>query len=229
MPPHNQLFIIAGANGSGKTTLALEILSKDKNLVFINADEIAKKLNPQNIDLVKIQAGKTAINQIHKAIQTGQSLIWESTISGNFAKTIIKLAQENKYQISLLYVFVDNPQICIERIKVRSLKGGHTIPQADILRRYRRSKKNFFEIKETVDYWDLLYNGSSELFSVANNKQTNEIQKINFVQIFTQAVHDAIAENKSLGVPSVFCINGKTVYQLPNGEIVTKYDFKNHK
>jgi hypothetical protein len=56
-----------------------------------------------------------------------------------------------------------------------------------------------------------------------------DMTELDLLKICTQAVHDAIAENKSLGVPSVFCINGKTVYQLPNGEIVTKYDFKNHK
>ena len=33
------LYIIAGANGSGKSTLA-EVLLKEKNLVFLNADEI---------------------------------------------------------------------------------------------------------------------------------------------------------------------------------------------
>ena len=32
------LYIIAGANGSGKSTLA-EVLLKEKNLEFLNADE----------------------------------------------------------------------------------------------------------------------------------------------------------------------------------------------
>lgn len=48
-----QLFIIAGANGSGKTTLAKELL-QEYPLKFLNADEIAKEINPQNIEAVKI-------------------------------------------------------------------------------------------------------------------------------------------------------------------------------
>lgn len=43
------LFIIAGANGSGKTTLAKELL-QEFDLFFINADEIAKSINPDEMD-----------------------------------------------------------------------------------------------------------------------------------------------------------------------------------
>ena len=42
------LYIIAGANGSGKTTFALNF-AKFQNLTFINADEIAKEFDPNNI------------------------------------------------------------------------------------------------------------------------------------------------------------------------------------
>jgi predicted ABC-type ATPase len=51
------LYIIAGANGSGKTTFAKEF-SKNKNLNFINADEIAKELDSENLTKYKIKAGK---------------------------------------------------------------------------------------------------------------------------------------------------------------------------
>ena len=51
------LYIIAGANGSGKSTLA-EVLLKEKNLAFLNADEIAKEIAPNEINSVTISAGK---------------------------------------------------------------------------------------------------------------------------------------------------------------------------
>ena len=51
------LYIIAGANGSGKSTLAYHLLPV-KRLEFLNADEIAREINPEAIDKVKITAGK---------------------------------------------------------------------------------------------------------------------------------------------------------------------------
>lgn len=53
-----ELYIIGGANGSGKSTLAQRILAgkelTGENFIFINADEIARELNPKNVDKVKI-------------------------------------------------------------------------------------------------------------------------------------------------------------------------------
>jgi predicted ABC-type ATPase len=46
--------ILAGANGVGKTTLSQEILKEYEYSKFLNADEIAKEINPQNISKVKI-------------------------------------------------------------------------------------------------------------------------------------------------------------------------------
>ncbi|GMO61184.1 MAG: hypothetical protein Ta2D_07060 [Rickettsiales bacterium] len=50
-------------------------------------------------------------------------------------------------------------------------------------------------------------------------------KRINIQKIFREAVHDAIEENKRLGLPSVFCLNGKKIFQLPNGDVVMEYDF----
>jgi len=35
--------------------------------------------------------------------------------------------------------------------------------------------------------------------------------------------------NRLNGLPNVYSINGKIVYELPNGEIVNEYDFSKHK
>ena len=51
------LNIIAGANGSGKTTFALSF-AQFNQMSFVNADEIAKKLNPQDMEKEKVRAGR---------------------------------------------------------------------------------------------------------------------------------------------------------------------------
>jgi predicted ABC-type ATPase len=98
------LYLIAGANGSGKTTIARELLSEEK-LEFLNADEIAAKLDP-------------------------------------------------------------------DITKVRVSKGGHTVPDVDVLRRYLRGRRNFFDIvnSKLIDKWTLYYNGDETYSSVAQGK-----------------------------------------------------------
>jgi len=49
------LYIIAGANGSGKTTFALNYKELN-NLHFINADEIAKSYDPDDVSKHKVKS-----------------------------------------------------------------------------------------------------------------------------------------------------------------------------
>lgn len=39
------------------------------------------------------------------------------------------------------------------------------------------------------------------------------------------AVKKAQENNLKNGIPNVYCINGKIVFELPNGEFTTHYDF----
>lgn len=139
------LYIIAGANGSGKTTLASELLPSEK-LEFLNADEVAKEICPNNIESVKIKAGKIVLKRLDLLLNSGKSFAVETTLSGkNHIKTI-KKAKELDYQVVLVYSYLDNPDLCKNRIKIRVLNGGHNIPQEDVMRRFYRRKKNFWNI-----------------------------------------------------------------------------------
>lgn len=166
------LYIIAGANGSGKSTLASELLPSE-NLEFLNADDVAKEICPDNIESVKIKAGKIVLKRLESLFDSKKSFAIETTLSGkNHIKTI-KKAKELGYQVILIYSYLDNPILCENRIKIRVLNGGHNIPKEDIQRRFYRSKENFLNIyKDLVNEWNLFYNGSSEYILVAQSNQS---------------------------------------------------------
>ncbi len=123
------LYIIAGANGSGKSTLA-EVLLKEKNLVFLNADEIAKEIAPNAINSVQISAGKEYFKRLETFFKK------KSTLAGNNIIRIIEKAKKQGYEIILVYSFLSNCAMCIKRVKTRVQNGGHNVPDEDIIRRY---------------------------------------------------------------------------------------------
>lgn len=153
------LYIIAGANGSGKSTLA-EVLLKEKNLAFLNADEIAKEIVPNAINSVPISAGKEYFKRLAEFFKENLSFAVESTLSGNNITRIINKAESQNYKTILVYSFLQSCTACIKRVKTRVKNGGHDVPEEDIIRRYYKSLVKFWdEYRLQVDDWTLFYNG----------------------------------------------------------------------
>ena len=106
-------------------------------------------------------------------LNSQQSFAIETTLAGkNHIKTIQK-AKNLGYYIVLIYSYLDSPILCENRIKIRVLNGGHNIPKNDIIRRFYRSKENFWNTyKDLVDEWNLFYNGTSEYILVAQSSES---------------------------------------------------------
>ena len=163
----SRLYIIAGANGSGKSTIS-KVLLPTEGVAYVNPDDIARELCPKNPESAKIAAGRTALQKVASFLDRGVSFAIESTLSGSAYVNTIRRAKDLGYETSIIYTFVDSPEICIARIAARVKKGGHYIPDQDVRRRYARSTENFWrKYAPMVDYWTLLYNGDSQVVMVA--------------------------------------------------------------
>jgi predicted ABC-type ATPase len=183
------LYIIAGANGSGKSTLA-EVLLKERNLEFLNADEIAKEIAPDAINSVPISAGKIYFKRLDEYLKNNKSFAVESTLSGNNIIRIIKKAQKQSYKIILVYSFLPSCTTCIERVKKRVENGGHNVPEEDIIRRYYKSIIKFWgEYRFVVNEWIMFYNGyeyapvivsmgKKDNFDIINKEMQNKFNNI---------------------------------------------------
>jgi predicted ABC-type ATPase len=173
------LYIIAGANGSGKTTFAKEF-SKNLNLNFINADEIAKELDSKNLTKYKIKAGKLFFLRLKSNLQLHKSFVIETTLSGKYLVKYIEQAKQLKYRVVLIYLFLEEPEINIERIKNRVFNGGHYVSDKDVVRRFYRSKKLFCSLyKNIVSSWHIYYNSDEFFEKIADDKIILDIEKYN--------------------------------------------------
>lgn len=162
-----EVIIIGGANGSGKTTFA-KALEREYALTFINADEIAQEINPHDITSAKVKAGKLFLKRIDDHLNKSRNFIIESTLSGRSLLKWIEKIRNNGYYLTIIYFYLESPETCIERIKERTLKGGHFVPDEDVIRRFYRSKKNFWYLyKELADKWHLIFNSERQFAELA--------------------------------------------------------------
>lgn len=167
-PP--ELIIVAGANGSGKTTFA-KPFTAELGYQFLNADEITKELEDQGLPNAMIKAGRIFFVKLKNYIENRENFVVETTLSGSYINKVALKAKKNGFTVKIIYLFLDNPQLCIERVRTRVFKGGHDVPIEDIIRRYYRSKDNFWNnFTEIADDWKLYYNGEEGFQQVALGK-----------------------------------------------------------
>jgi predicted ABC-type ATPase len=144
------LTVIAGPNGSGKSTLtrSVEFEGRDR---LLDPDAIARGLNPQNPSAAAIAAGREVLKRTADYLNRGVSFAVETTLSGSGRVDLIRKAKSRGYEIHLLFVGLDSPERCVTRIRNRAARGGHSVPEADIRRRYVRSLANATEALRLAD------------------------------------------------------------------------------
>lgn len=164
------VIVVAGPNGSGKTTFAREYLRDSEVSEYISADAIAERLvsRPEDMDSVKIQAGRLFIQEIRGLIEAEKDFVVEVTLAGkSFARTISQLKHAG-YTVTIVFIFLKSPETSIVRIRNRVEAGGHHVPTEDVVRRFYRSKHNFwYTYRNLVDRWSLVYNSEAHPQEVA--------------------------------------------------------------
>ena len=160
MRSDKKIIIIAGPNGAGKTTFALEYLPKEVRCpVFVNADLIAAGISPLIPERAAFHAGRLMIEEIKRHTSSGESFAFETTLSGRTFAHMIPEWQRMGYNIKLVFLYLSDVKIAVERVKYRVEQGGHNIPEKIIRRRYEKGWRNFQSLyKHLVDAWILFDN-----------------------------------------------------------------------
>ncbi|MDR1676410.1 MAG: zeta toxin family protein [Tannerella sp.] len=175
------LYIISGCNGAGKTTASYTILPEMLGCKeFVNSDEIAKGLSPFNADniTVAVEASRIMYRRIRELIAAQKTFALETTLASRSIVKLLQGAQERGYYVTLLYFWLNTPDLAVERVRNRVAAGGHNVTESTIRRRYEAGIHNLFELYLPIcDFWMIADNSLSPLEVIAkgfkkNNKRT---------------------------------------------------------
>jgi predicted ABC-type ATPase len=150
-----QAVIIGGPNGAGKSTLAPQLLLDEFDIhTYVNADDIARALNPADMQSAAVAAGRAVHAELDRLRRERADFGLETTLSGTALRRTIGKFDREGYDIHLVYLWQPSAELALARISSRVRLGGHDIPAADVRRRITRSVRNFERIyRRLVSFW----------------------------------------------------------------------------
>ena len=163
------MYILSGCNGSGKTTASYSLLPELLDCVeFVNSDEFAKSLSPFNPDAAYVMASRLMLLKTHYLFSQRRDFSIETTLATRSLLNMVRSAQTMGYTVTVLYFWLNSPDLAVERVRARVSAGGHNIPEETIRRRYNVGLKYFFrDYAPLCDRWILCDNSQPPFREVA--------------------------------------------------------------
>ncbi len=144
--------LIAGANGAGKTTFARQVLRLQyPDAEFINADEIQREAvqfaHP-------VAAGRELLRRMGDLERRSASFAVETTLSSTLYASRLRDWAARGYRTTLHFIELPSADYAVQRVATRVAAGGHSVPEADIRRRFDRGLRLFGTLyKALPDRW----------------------------------------------------------------------------
>lgn len=86
------------------------------------------------------------LNRINELLLNNENFAFETTLATKSYRSKVTIAQEKGYKAMLLFFWLQDVDLAIERVKTRVQEGGHNIETDVIKRRYENGITNLFNI-----------------------------------------------------------------------------------
>jgi predicted ABC-type ATPase len=120
-------------------------------------------LSPLAPERAALSAARLTLAEFDRLAAERQDFAFESTLSGRTYVARLQQLKDAGYHIDIAYLSVASPRLALKRIAARVRQGGHTVPKADVLRRFDRSLVNFETVYSPLaDSWAIYENSGSK-------------------------------------------------------------------
>lgn len=164
-----KLYVISGCNGSGKTTASYTLLPDLLDCrEFVNSDEFAKSFSPFDPGAASVTASRYMLMKINYLLEREADFAVETTLATRSLLQIVMQAKQLGYETTVLYFWLNSPELAIQRVRDRVASGGHNIPDAVVRRRYVMGLQYLFNTYiPVIDRWILADNSKPPFQVVA--------------------------------------------------------------
>lgn len=102
----------------------------------------------------------------HQLLKTGETFSFETVFSHPSKLDFMKKAKQNGYKCYLYFAAVSSPDISVDRVRQRTLTGGHDVPEDKIRQRYTKTLNNLLKAMR-LSYKTYLFDNSKTMKLVA--------------------------------------------------------------
>jgi len=172
-----EFYLFGGPNGAGKTTIARRVLPALGCREYVNADAIASALSPFQPESVALQAGYLLMKRLRGLAKEGVDFGTESTLAARAWVPFLNECRNLGYGINVVFVWLPDVELAVNRVEARVLSGGHNIPEDTVRRRYLYGLLNFHSLYRPLsDSWKIYDNSRAEPMIVAQgNKDETQV------------------------------------------------------
>ena len=185
--------IVGGADGTGKSSL-MGVLKAERNDLGFIINENKITFENQGDDF---KAARIAISKIESFLKHGITFTQETTLSGHTVERTIIKAKNLNYDVRLFYVGLSSAKESIKRIKNRVEKGGHDIPQEDVIRRY---ETRFDSLIKLLPYCDEVnfYDNENRFDNIAEYRNGEIIYKSDYHPLWLTELQEQLNQDENL-------------------------------
>ncbi len=157
-----KIIVIAGCNGAGKSTIAPHLLRDAFGLKdFVNADIIAQGLSAFSPESVSFEAGRLMLKRLRDLAKKRKSFSFETTLATRFYANWLAELKTKGFEFHLVFLWLETPELALDRVQIRVKQGGHNIPEDVVYRRYFKGVRNFFALcKPLANSWTIYDNSN---------------------------------------------------------------------
>ena len=110
-------------------------------------------------------------------------------------KAIIKKAKDKGYKVTLVFFWLDTPELALRRVQERVEHGGHDVPKDVVYRRYVAGMRYLSQIYIPIaDYWMIIDNSNNPFKLIADGAK-EEVLNIYDEDVFNQIIIDGNLRN----------------------------------